>query len=233
MSRPLTAFIRSGALACILACGALMAAPSAHADECNGSGEDRMCLHRMAPDPHYIQFHVSIARGAYSHFNVRQGSTQWQVPAVGGKSNQSRGTKVRIRAGNEQTVSAQACIRGSFSAFPSICSPWVVFTLDTSSGQGSASKSGWMAIATDDKGHWGWAWDAPSEVGARTKAVGECGPGCKVTNSAHNRCLAIAEGPSSAWGTSIGPTLPYVTTHALQACRKNANTCTIKHSVCS
>jgi hypothetical protein len=226
--------MRNGALACIVGCCAVMAASPARADECNGSGEDRMCLHRMAPDPHYIQFYVTIARGAYSHFNVRQGSTQWQVPAVGGKSNKSRGTKVRIRAGNEQTVSAQACIRGSFSAFPSICSPWVVFTIDTSAGQASpASKSGWMAIATDNKGRWGWAWDAPSETGARTQAIGECGPACKVTNSAQNRCLAIAEGPSSSWGTSIGPTLPYVTTHALQGCRKNANTCTIKHSVCS
>src|SRR5215510_13736136 len=210
MSRPLTAFIRSGALACILACGALMAAPSAHADECNGSGEDRMCLHRMAPDPHYIQFHVSIARGAYSHFNVRQGSTQWQVPAVCGKSNQSRGTKVRIRAGNEQTVSAQACIRGSFSAFPSICSPWVVFTLDTSAGQPSpASKNGWIAIATDSKGNWGWALDAQGEGSAVTQAGRNCGPGCKITDTAQNRCLAIAVGPSSSWGTSIGSTLSY------------------------
>jgi hypothetical protein len=234
MSRQLTASIRNGALACILGCFAVVAASPARADECNGSGEDRMCLHRMAPDPHYIQFYVTIARGSYSHFNVRQGSTQWQVPAVGGKSNQSRGTKVRIRAGNEQRVSAQACIRKAPSLFPSICSPWVVFTVDTSSGQGSpASKSGWIAIATNRKGQWGWAWDAPSEVGARTKAVGECGPECKVTNTAQNRCLAIAEGPSSSWGTSIGPTLPYVTTHALQGCSKNANTCKIKHSLCS
>lgn len=239
MSRLLTASIRNGALACILVCCALIAAPSARGDECNGSGWDRMCLHRMAPAPPYIQFYVTTANDpspSTTHFNLRDGIRQWEVPAVGGKSNQSRGTKILIRKGDKKKViSAQACIRGTVF-YGSSCTRWQTFTLtiDADDSQASpASKSSWMAIATDNKGRWGWAWDAPSEVGARTKAVGECGPGCKVTNSAQNRCLAIAEGPSSSWGTSIGPTLPYVTTHALQGCRKNANTCTIKHSVCS
>jgi len=239
MSRLLRASIHTGALAFVLGFCAVMAAPSARADECTGSGWDRLCLHRMASDPPYIQFYVSRpidTSPSTTHFNLRDGIRQWEVPAVGGKSNQSRGTKILIRKGDKKkVVSAQTCIRGNVF-YGSVCTHWQTFTLAIDAGDSQASpasKSGWMAIATDNKGRWGWAWDAPSEVGARTKAVGECGPGCKVTNSAHNRCLAIAEGPSPAWGTSIGPTLSHVTTHALQGCRKSSNTCKIKHSVCS
>jgi uncharacterized protein DUF4189 len=237
MSRLFAAPIMTKALACILGCFALIAAPSARADECRGSGDDRICLHRLGPGGHYVQFYFSIARGGYSHFNVRLGATQWEVPAVGGRSNRSRGTQIQRRAGNEYNVSAQACMRRSPGW--SFCSPWQVFTvsMDTSGGQDTPdSKNSWAAIASDSKGRWGWAHSERSETGARTKAVGACGPGCKVTNTARNRCLAYAESrdaQSRYWlGTSIGPSLPYVTTHALQACSSDSSTCRIVHSVC-
>jgi hypothetical protein len=235
MFKLFAASIRYGSLACILGGLALMGAPPARADECKGSGEDRICLHGLGPDPNFIQFSVSIARGAYSHFNVREGLKQWEVPAVGGKSNRSRGTKVRAREGSKYKVSAQACIRGFVG--PSFCSPWQVFTVTMeakSDRSAPDSKNLWAAIATDSKGRWGWAHSEPSETGARTKAMGGCGPACKVVNTARNRCLAYAKSPTNQWGTSIGDTINYVRTHALSGCAESAppGTCKVVHSVC-
>jgi hypothetical protein len=221
-------------LACILGGFAVMGAPHARAEECQGSGVEKLCLHRLSPDPKFIQFSLSMPGNMLTHFNVRQGSTQWEVPAVGGKSKQSRGTKIRAYEGRTHTVSVQGCYK---AITKSLCSGWHVFklTMDATGDQDtSKSNNSWAAIATDSKGRWGWAHSERSETGARTKAIGACGAACKVVNSAKNRCLAYAQSRTNQWGSSIGDTINYVRTHALSGCAESAppGTCKVVHSVC-
>ena len=216
----------------LAALGALpvMSASQAGVEDCKPVGISDICLQERGADSKYIRFTLTMSSNTWTHFNVRHRLLQWEVPAVGG--NKSAEIKIPTHARGNYSIAAQACNRGSFSG-QSLCSRWASFTVK---GDQDAPKSdsSWAAIATDSKGRWGWAHSERSETGATTKAMGGCGAGCKVVNRGQNRCLAYAESRPGRWGTSIGPSLDYVTKNAVGGCAKSAppSTCRILHSAC-
>jgi Domain of unknown function (DUF4189) len=91
-----------------------------------------------------------------------------------------------------------------------------------------AQPSDWIAITADGKGTWGYA-RRSSETAAITKAMGICGPACKVEVTGQNRCFAYVESRQGGYwyGVSIGRAQDGVQRSAMTACSGGAprNTC--------
>lgn len=98
---------------------------------------------------------------------------------------------------------------------------------------------GWVAIAADGKGSWGYALGEPNEDQARAFAMAGCAPtgiGCEIRAVGQQPCYAYVESRAGGywWAYDIGPTQEQVTYNALNICVQGApqGTCHVVKSAC-
>jgi hypothetical protein len=98
---------------------------------------------------------------------------------------------------------------------------------------------GWVAIAADSKGSWGYALGEPNEDQARAFAMAGCAPtgiGCEIKAVGQQSCFAYVESRAGGYWYAdfIGPTEEEVTYNALNVCLQGApqGTCHVVKSAC-
>jgi hypothetical protein len=88
------------------------------------------------------------------------------------------------------------------------------------------------ALATDGRGHFGYAVASPSEAAARDAALKDCGsPGCKVAVAGKERCVASYESRLKGdygYGVALGADENKVRMGAMARCATRAPAITCK-----
>src|ERR1700733_4333715 len=68
-----------------------------------------------------------------------------------------------------------------------------------------AGAQGWMAVAADSRGHWGYAFGERTSARARAEALRGCGVrGCDIQETARARCLAYVESRAGGYWYGVG-----------------------------
>jgi hypothetical protein len=98
---------------------------------------------------------------------------------------------------------------------------------------------GWVAVAADGKGSWGYALGEPNENQARAFAMAGCAPtgiGCHIEQVAQTNCFAYVESRAGGYwyGVGVGPAQQEVEYGALNVCLQGApeGTCRVVKSSC-
>jgi Domain of unknown function (DUF4189) len=101
---------------------------------------------------------------------------------------------------------------------------------------------GWVAIAADGKGSWGYALGEPNEDQARAFAMAGCAPtgiGCQIVGVAQAPCFAYVDtdsrGGEYKWAGYYGPTEEQAINEALNRCLESGGlpgTCQVVKSGC-
>jgi uncharacterized protein DUF4189 len=69
-----------------------------------------------------------------------------------------------------------------------------------------AHAQGWVAVAADSKGRWGYAFGERTSARARAEALRGCGaPGCDIQDTARARCLAYVESRAGGYWSQCRP----------------------------
>ena len=116
----MNALIRTALVATVLASGiaASAAAGVPYAKVCNGG----TCLHHSNRlEGHTLFFCMSVRASPVTHYNVRQGLAQVEIPAIGAGFSGTWFFK-NVQPGTRLTISIQACNRGFFGT--SSCTPF-------------------------------------------------------------------------------------------------------------
>jgi len=101
------------------------------------------------------------------------------------------------------------------------------------------AQGGWVAVAADGKGSWGYGSDQQTQDQARALALQGCGGtgiGCNIEQVAQTNCFAYVESRAGGYwyGVSVGPTEGNVVAGALNFCQLGApqGTCKVVKASC-
>jgi len=100
-----------------------------------------------------------------------------------------------------------------------------------------AHAQGWVAVAADSKGRWGYAFGERTSARARAEALRGCGaPGCDIQDTARARCLAYVESRAGGYwyGVGLGRTQHAALSTARRGCGLGApaRTCRVVKALC-
>ena len=118
-----------------------------------------------------------------------------------------------------------------------VLSAMSAFALITVAASSRANAEGWVAVAADGKGYWGYEFGKETEEQARAEALQGCGRGdCNVEAAARTRCFAYVESRSGGYwyGVGIGPSEDGVLSTARRGCGLGApeGTCRVVKANC-
>jgi hypothetical protein len=109
--------------------------------------------------------------------------------------------------------------------------------LGVTSAPPPAVAQGWVAVAADGKGRWGYAFGQRTQAQARGAALKGCGGGeCNIEGSAQARCFAYVESRAGGYwyGVGIGRRESAVLATARHGCGLGApaGTCKVVKAAC-
>ena len=100
-----------------------------------------------------------------------------------------------------------------------------------------AHAQGWVAVAADSKGRWGYAFGERTSARAQAEALRGCGArGCDIQETARARCLAYVESRAGGYwyGVGLGRTQNAALSTARRGCGLGApaRTCRVVKAIC-
>ena len=100
-----------------------------------------------------------------------------------------------------------------------------------------AHAQGWVAVAADSKGRWGYAFGKRTSAQAQVEALRGCGArGCDIQDTARARCLAYVESRAGGYwyGVGLGRTQNAAVSTARSGCGLGApaRTCQVVKVLC-
>jgi hypothetical protein len=101
------------------------------------------------------------------------------------------------------------------------------FAIGATGASSTVNAQGWVAIAADGKGSWGYATGKQTQDQARDLALQICGRtgiGCNIEQAAQAHCFAYVESRAGGYwyGVSVGPTVGNVVDSARTYCQLGA-----------
>ena len=93
----------------------------------------------------------------------------------------------------------------------------------------------WVAVATDDGPHFGYAVGMATREAAEITSLGECVGSCRIRLTAQARCVAfVRSDPGNASGYGAGPTREAAQQTAWNDCNRRvpSNSCTVRVARC-
>lgn len=99
-------------------------------------------------------------------------------------------------------------------------------------GPTQADKFGAIAFSTSS-GQAGWSFDYDTRAIAESRALANCGAGCKVVTWFKNSCGALAVGRNNGYGATWADSRAAAEKAAMGICRSNSTGCGIRRWVCT